>query len=96
MLIEDADENTVIKKLHFKSLTLGNYVKDDEAREHIRHFVAAIIDLCEVLDINLSINEALAIAFGAFGRGGKAMATYYPTRQLINLTKRNGDGSGSP
>ncbi|MCU4158373.1 hypothetical protein J1N10_20545 [Carboxylicivirga sp. A043] len=93
LLIEEADENTVIKKLHFKSLTLGNYVKDDEAREHIRHFVAAIVDLCEVLDINLSINEALAIAFGAFGRGGKAMATYYPTRQLINLSKRNGDGS---
>ncbi|MDA3906983.1 MAG: hypothetical protein PF484_13005 [Bacteroidales bacterium] len=93
LLIEEADENTVIKKLHFKSLTLGNYVKDDEAKEHIRHFIASIVDLCEVLDINLSINEALAIAFGAFGRGGKAMATYYPTRQLINLTKRNGDGS---
>ena len=93
LLIEEADESTVIKKLHFKSLTLGNYVKDNEAREHIRHFVAAIVDLCEVLDINLSINETLAIAFGAFGRGGKAMATYYPTRKLINLTKRNGDGS---
>lgn len=93
LLIEEADEKTVIEKLHFKSLTLGNYVKDSEAQEHIRHFVAAIVDLCEVLDINLSINENLAIAFGAFGRGGKAMATYYPTRQLINLTKRNGDGS---
>ena len=93
LLIEEASENTVIKKLHFKSLTLGNYVKDDEAKEHIRHFVASIADLCEVLDINLTINENLAIGFGAFGRGGKAMATYYPTRQLINLTKRNGDGS---
>jgi len=93
LLIEEADEDTVINKLHFKSLTLGNYVKDNEAREHIRHFIAAIVDLCELLDINLSINETLAIAFGAFGRGGKAMATYYPTRQLINLTKRNGDGS---
>jgi hypothetical protein len=93
LLIEEADEQTVIKNLHFKSLTLGNYVKDTEAREHIRHFVAAIVDLCEVLDINLSMNENLAIGFGAFGRGGKAMATYYPTRQLINLTKRNGDGS---
>ncbi len=93
LLIEEADEQTVIHNLHFKSLTLGNYVKDTEAREHIRHFVAAIVDLCEVLDINLSINENLAIGFGAFGRGGKAMATYTPTRQLINLTKRNGDGS---
>jgi hypothetical protein len=93
LLIEEADEQTVIKNLHFKSLTLGNYVKDTEAREHIRHFVAAIVDLCEVLDINLSMNENLAIGFGAFGRGGKAMATYYPTRQLINLTKKNGDGS---
>lgn len=93
LLIEQADEKTVIEKLHFKSLTLGNYVRDNEAQEHIRHFVAAIVDLCEVLNINLSINENLAIAFGAFGRGGKAMATYYPTRQLINLTKRSGDGS---
>jgi hypothetical protein len=93
LLIDDTDEKTVIEKLHFKSLTLGNYVKDDEAQEHIRHFVAAIVDLCEVLDVNLAVNENLAIAFGAFGRGGKAMATYYPTRQLINLTKRNGDGS---
>ena len=93
LLIEDADEHVVIKKLHFKSLTLGNYVKDNEAKEHIRHFVAAIVDLCEVLNVNLTINENLAIAFGAFGRGGKAMATYYPTRQLINLTKRSGDGS---
>lgn len=93
LLIEESDENMVIEKLHFKSLTLGNYVKDDEAQEHIRHFVASIVDLCEVLNINLSINKKLAIAFGAFGRGGKAMATYYPTRQLINLTKRNGDGS---
>jgi hypothetical protein len=93
LLIDDTDELTVIEKLHFKSLTLGNYVKDDEAQEHIRHFVAAIVDLCEVLDVNLTVNENLAIAFGAFGRGGKAMATYYPTRQLINLTKRNGDGS---
>jgi hypothetical protein len=93
LLIDESDENTVIGKLHFKSLTLGNYVKDDEAREHIRHFIASIVDLCEILDINLSVNEKLAIAFGAFGRGGKAMATYYPTRQLINLTKRNGDGS---
>ncbi|RCW28774.1 LPD1 domain-containing protein [Marinilabilia salmonicolor] len=93
LLIEQADEKTVIEKLHFKSLTLGNYVKDNEAQEHIRHFVAAIVDLCEVLNINLSMNENLAIAFGAFGRGGKAMATYYPTHQLINLTKRNGDGS---
>jgi len=93
LLIEQADEKTVIEKLHFKSLTLGNYVKDNEAQEHIRHFVAAIVDLCEVLNINISMNENLAIAFGAFGRGGKAMATYYPTRQLINLTKRSGDGS---
>ncbi|WP_068475689.1 LPD1 domain-containing protein [Saccharicrinis aurantiacus] len=93
LFIEQADEQTVIHKLHFKSITLGNYVKDNEAQEHIRHFVASIVDLCEILDIDLSINKKLAIGFGAFGRGGKAMATYYPTRQLINLTKRNGDGS---
>src|SRR5690554_927348 len=54
LLIEEADEKTVIEKLHFKSLTLGNYVKGSEAQEHIWHFVAATVDLCEVLDINLT------------------------------------------
>ncbi len=93
LYIGEVDENTVINQLQFKSLTLGNYVKDDEAKEHIRHFVSAITDLCEIIDLDLSVNEYLAIAFGAYGRGGKAMATYYPTRQLINLTKKRGDGS---
>lgn len=93
LLIDTADEHTVINKLLFKSLTLGNYVKDNEAKEHIKHFISAITDLCEIIDIDLGINSNLGIGFGAFGRGGKAMATYHTTKRIINLTKKAGDGS---
>jgi len=91
--ILEVNENDIINNLGFSGITLGNYVKDDEAKEHIRHFVSAIADLCEVLDLNQHvINKGLSIGFGAYGRGGVAMATYYPTLQVINLTKRSGDG----
>ncbi len=91
--IDNVSEKFIIDKLGFKGITLGNYVKDEESREHIRHFIGAITDLCEILDFDTkTINKPLSMGFGAYGRGGRAMATYYPAIQTINLTKRRGDG----
>jgi len=92
--ITDISEKEIISRLGFKGVTLGNYIKDVEAKEHIRHFLGAIADLVEILNFDTKyINKPLSIGFGAYGRGGKAMATYYPTLQAINLTKRRGDGT---
>jgi hypothetical protein len=92
--IIEISETEIINKLGFVGVTLGNYVKDNEAKEHIRYFISAIADLLEITNLNqYTMNERLSIGFGAYGRGGKAMATYYTLLQAINLTKRRGDGS---
>lgn len=92
--ILEVNETVILKNLGFAGVTIGNYVKDEEAREHLRHFIGALADLCEILNYDqFVINKPLSIGFGAYGRGGKAMATYYPTLKAINLTKRRGDGT---
>lgn len=89
-------EQFLLTTFGFRAVEYGNYVHDKEGTEHLRHFVSALTDLCDTLNLDpKKINHAggLAIAFGSRGHGGKAMATYHPTHRLINLTKSNGDGT---
>jgi hypothetical protein len=91
----DTVSNPITSVFGFKSIQFGNYVKDREAKENIRHFLGAITDLAEALDVDLKqINQIgeLSIAFGARGKG-KASAHYEPGYKIINLTKGKGDGS---
>lgn len=94
----DEDNVTVeflTNTMGYKSVTLGNYVKDNESREHIRHFIGAIVDLFDVLNFDIiQINKirGLSMWFGA-GGGGKAGAYYRSNGVVINLTKTNGDGA---
>lgn len=103
--LEVTDDDVKIEflkdKLGFKSITLGNYVKDDEAREHIRHFIGAVADLGEMLNMDLiklfELNKSsgaggLSLWFGAGGGGGYA-AYYRANGIVINLTKKRGDGA---
>lgn len=79
----------------YKSAQFGNWVKDEEAKEHLKHFIGSMKDMEDVLGIDLKkINETggLNIAFGARG-ASKALAHYEPMRKIINLTKTKGDGS---
>ena len=97
MLVTDVQvhEDFLLHTFGFRAVEYGNYVRDKEGTEHLRHFVSALTDLCDVLNLNpAKINEAggLAIAFGSRGHGGKAMATYHPSQRIINLTKSRGDG----
>lgn len=95
--VDDDNVNVefLTETLGFKSITLGNYVKDNESREHIRHFIGAIVDLCELLNIDVkTLNgiKGLSMWFGA-GGGGKAGAYYRSSGTVINLTKTRGDGA---
>ena len=79
----------------FGAVNFGNYVKDNEAREHLRHFLGAMADLGEILNFDLAAMNRLGnlkIGFGLKGKG-KALATYHPQTKDINLTKKRGDGS---
>jgi len=83
------------KVFGFKSVQLGNYMDDKSAKEHILQTMGAIEDMSSIINIDFPkiINDkGLSIAFGARG-GGKALAHYEPTKNIINLTKKRGDGS---
>lgn len=93
--IPEITPKAVIDLFGFKSVVFGNYVKDLEAREHLRYFMGAMSDFYEVLNLNAQYMNAkfpLSIGFGASG-SGKALATYHTGKQYINLTKKRGDGS---
>ena len=93
--IESIAPKSIIDNFGFSAVKYGVYVDDVWSKEHTRHFLGAMSDLGEMLNINLKeINNLgkLAVAFGAKGRPGH-LAAYYPQTKDINLTKGNGDGS---
>jgi len=86
---------SITKQFCFNNVVFGNSLTDTESKEHVRHFLGALSDLAEILDIDVcAINQLgkLDINFGALGVAGH-MATYFPTYKAINLTKKRGDGS---
>jgi hypothetical protein len=85
----------IIEKFGFSAVNYGVYVDDQWSKEHTKHFLGAMSDMGQVLNIDIKqMNQLgkLAIAFGAKGRKGHA-AAYFPQTKDINLTKGNGDGS---
>lgn len=96
---EVTDDEVTVENLQnlfgYNSVQFGNWVKDHEAREHVKHFIASMKDMEDILGIDIKkINETggLNIAFGARGKS-KALAHYEPMRKIINLTKTKGDGT---
>ena len=93
--IPSIEVDSVTKTFGFNNVVFGNALKDTESREHIKHFLGAITDLAEMLDIDIfAINQLgkLDINFATMGVAGH-MATYFPAYKAINLTKKSGDGS---
>lgn len=93
--LKDKSLNPVYSVFGFESMEFGNALKDVRAREKVRHFLAAMTDLAEILDVDIKqFNELgqLSIAFATRGQG-KALAHYEPGRKIINLTDKRGDGS---
>jgi hypothetical protein len=93
--ITQVNETEIIEQFGFKYVEFGNSIPDKLAREHIRHFLGAMVDLFETLNINhKQINQIgeLSIAFASRGKKG-SVAHYSPLRRIININRRNGDGS---
>jgi hypothetical protein len=93
--IEDITPKAIVEGFGFKAVNYGEYVPDSWSKEHTKHFLGAMCDLGEMMNINIKqINELgkLSIAFGAKGRPGH-LAAYFSQTKDINLTKSNGDGS---
>lgn len=93
--IDNLSPNEIVDKFGFSAVNYGVYVDDRWSKEHTKHFLGAMSDMGEMLNLNIKdANQLgkLAIAFGAKGRKGSA-ASYFPQTKDINLTKSNGDGS---
>jgi len=85
----------IVDKFGFQSVNYGTYVDDEWSKQHTNHFLGAMTDMAEMLNIDIKqVNNIgkLDIAFGAKGVKGH-LATYFPQTKDINLTKGNGDGS---
>ncbi|PTX52416.1 hypothetical protein IQ03_01332 [Gemmobacter caeni] len=82
----------------FRGVQFGNYVEGARRQADLNRAHDALLDLASVIGCApkaLSLGEALGLAFGARGRGGKgaAAAHFEPDQVVINLTKTNGAGS---
>ena len=89
-------EQFLLQTFGFRAVEYGLYVKDKEGTEHLRHFISAMTDMCDGLNLSpKKLTEAggLAIAFGSRGHGGKYAAFYQTGYRIINLTKTKGDGT---
>lgn len=92
---KEQSKDPLVQVFGFKSIQFGAAQSDTESREHLRHFIGAVTDLGEMLDIDIKqFNElgSLSMAFATRGTGS-ANATYYPGKKIINLTNKRGDGT---
>lgn len=79
----------------FKEFEYGKSIADKDAREIIYHFLGAMADLGEILNMDIKqLNQlgGLSMAFASRGSGA-ALAHYESVAKIINLTKSRGDGS---
>lgn len=82
----------------FRGVEFGNWQNQAERQQLLNHAYDGMHDLAHVTGLSpkaLSLNDDLALAFGARGHGGKGAAAAHYERDYaaINLTKMSGAGS---
>lgn len=78
---------------HFRGVEFGHYVEDAKGKEHLLRSSEAMMDLAEIIGVDytsISLQGTLAMAYGARGRGGNALAHFEPLSNVINMTKEKG------
>lgn len=95
--VENIDVKDVVEKFGYRNVVFGNYVNNAERKEHLRHFLGAMLDLHETINLDVKpLNQlgGLDVNFGATGCGtfSGAMACYMANLKAINMTKKRGDG----
>ena len=85
---------------HFglRAVEFGTWLPQDERQAVLNMSFDSLCDLADALNLPpkaISFDGALAVAFGARGRGGKnaALAHFEPSRNVINLTRMKGAGT---
>lgn len=97
------DPDDFLTTFGFRGVQFGNWLPDGERQSVLDHAYAGLHDLCWLLGItpaHLALRgrrasaqrACLGIAFGARGRGGRAVAHYEPGEVVLNMTKFTGAG----
>lgn len=85
----------MLKDFGLRAVEFGESMPDKERVENLKKAYGALVDLSESLSIPreaIGLNNSLALAFGSRGRSSSA-AHYEHSREVINLTRRKGEGS---
>ena len=89
--------DNIIKNFGFRGGEFGNWVKQSERQQFLNYAQDAFTDLAEALGVipeSLGQKNAMAIAFGARGKGlSAAVAHFEPAKKVINMTRLKGAGS---
>jgi hypothetical protein len=94
--VYNVDSRAIIERFHLHSIEFGNWVPEDERRQFLVGLDESLADLAKVFNVNqrkIGLGGQLAVAYGARGQGGKALATYWPGYILININREQGLGS---
>ncbi|MTB53934.1 LPD1 domain-containing protein [Lewinella sp. W8] len=86
----------LVDRYGLHSIEFGNWVPQDERQQFLVGLDESLADLAKVFGVaqnKVGLGRELAIAYGARGRGGRALATYWPGYVLINLNREKGIGS---
>jgi hypothetical protein len=94
----DVTGEDILEYFGFRAVEFGNWVSNNERQIFLNHSFDAMADMAYVLEIPpraVSLNGALAVAFGSRGTGGprSAAAHFEPLRMVYNLTRFKGAGS---
>lgn len=92
----DVDPSAFAKELGYRGVEFGNW--QGERGQQLNMAYDAMRDLADITGVkpeSLTLQQRLALAFGARGHGGKnaGRAHYEPQRAAINLTKEGGAGT---
>lgn len=90
------DPEEAIKRFDLFGIEFGNWMNQSDRLNFLYASTVTFTDMAKVLKVPFSkigLNGQLALALGARGNGGGAMAHYEPGQIVINLTKTGGKGS---
>lgn len=93
--ITDVSNENMKDNYGFSLVNYGSSLSSKRREAHAKHFLGAMSDLAQVLDIDLAKANQLGdlqIHFGTSGKKG-SMAFYARNLKKININNRNGDGS---
>lgn len=83
-----------LEQYKWRGAEFGNWVSQDDRNLFVVAFIQSCNDLSRIFGFKqLGMEYTIGVAYGARGKGGKALAHFEPSTFMINLTKGKGFGA---